>query len=80
MELLGIEAEKIKQDSAFRGEKMNALIMVLTPDHTVQLKQKDDVIRNLSQSMNTEASIPANVVSSPVKCLEKILKQRPAFL
>lgn len=82
VELLEMEAEKTRRDSALREEKMNASILALTRDHTIQLKRKDEVIRNLSLPTNAENSTPLPVPKaaassgSPIKCLEKILKQR----
>ncbi|KAL2636325.1 hypothetical protein R1flu_007804 [Riccia fluitans] len=77
VELLEMEAEKTRRDGALREEKMNASIMALTAEHNLQLKRKDEYIRNLCNSMNKVGS-PAveKVVASPIKCLEKILSQR----
>ncbi|CAM6095632.1 unnamed protein product [Calypogeia fissa] len=79
VELLEMEAEKTRRDSALREEKMNASILALTRDHTLQLKRKDEIIRNLNQSKSAETPIRAeNVAATPIKGLEKILQQRAA--
>lgn len=77
VELLEMEAEKTRRDGALREEKMNASIMALTHEHTLQLKRKDEFIRNLCNSLNmVESPGVQKVAASPIKCLEKILSQR----
>ncbi|KAL3677502.1 hypothetical protein R1sor_027450 [Riccia sorocarpa] len=77
VELLEMEAEKTRRDGALREEKMNASLMALTAEHSLQLKRKDEFIRNLCTTMNmVESPAVEKVIPSPIKCLENILSQR----